>query len=164
MQNTKIWPSQSSTAGISRKQPSLVSDCDNFWGWRFYNFPFVKTSTCKRPPMVRFSWVTTSRKRKLCLHILGGRLLCKDWLYRVLQLKGTYPSCPKTHTRAGGGWVEGGSRQAALVAVVRKQFSTQHLRLLFSQCFVFTLDDEQTARIYSPPSAYFFVVWLGSYK
>ena len=38
------------------------------------------------------------------------------------------------------------------------EFSTQHLRLLFSQCFVFTLDDEQAARIYSPSSAYFFVV------
>ena len=55
----------------------------------------------------------------------------------------------------GGGWKSAGGVSCCCKKAVQCPTS---LRLFFSQCFVLTLDDEQTARIYSPSSAYFFVV------
>ena len=101
---------------------------------------FVTHSFLTHAPWGRNECVTNEPQRTSAGRLCYGSILVSNHFvfpFWVVAYYGRF-DCTEYFSSKDGGWVEGGSRQAAIIAVIWKQFSTQHLRLLFSQCFVFT--------------------------
>ena len=143
MQNTKIWPNQSSSVGTSGKQPSFVSDCNNFWDDDFIIFHLSRPSLAKdlqwfdsRKPPPPVSYTMSSH--------FGWSLITEDLTVQSTSAQNHLPTHPPTQRPVeylpsrrwlGGGWKSAGGVSYCYMKTV--QFTASSTSLLTVSCFRF---------------------------